>query len=77
MTGGDRVSARERGRTRTREQAARMGCDAGLREWASVGANARAGRSARPNRRKEKSARVEFLFFFLKNVNSNSICLFH
>jgi hypothetical protein len=57
---GPRVSEREGERARTR---------AGR-------ANARAGRSARPNWRK-KSARVEFLFFFFKNVNSNSICLFH
>jgi hypothetical protein len=77
MIGGDRVSARERGRTRAREQAARMGRDAGLREWASEGANARASRSVGPNRRKEKSARVEFLFFFFKNANSVDICLFH
>jgi hypothetical protein len=75
MTGGDHVSARERENARARAGRA-DGPRCWAAEWASAGANARAGRSARPNWRK-KSARVEFLFFFFKNVNSNSICLFH
>jgi hypothetical protein len=68
MTGGAKVSARERGRTRAREQAMRMGHDAGPRGRERASASAlRAGRSAGPSRRKEgESARVEFCFSFSK-----------
>jgi hypothetical protein len=61
MTGGDRVSARERGRAR-----ARAGHADGPRCWAV--------RLGRAGGRKEKAARVKFLFLFFKNVNSASIC---
>jgi hypothetical protein len=80
MTGGDRVSARERGRTRA--QAGRVD---GPRCWATrARANAGAGAGAlqwavrlgRAGGRKESRPERKVLFFFFKNVNSVSICLF-
>jgi hypothetical protein len=81
MTGGAELSVRERAGERVRARlawAALLG-HAGASARASAGVSARMGRAlVRPSRRKEgESARVEFLFFFFKNVNSVSICLFH
>jgi hypothetical protein len=77
MTGGDRVSARERGRTR--EQAARMGRAAGPRgcerAQAGVGANGPLGWAEPEGERRRRPELI--LFFFLQNVNSTNICLFH
>jgi hypothetical protein len=71
MTGGAEMSERER--VRGRGWAGLLG--------RATRASARArllGRAVGPSQReKEESARVEFLFLFFKNVNSNSICLFH
>jgi hypothetical protein len=60
-----------------------MGRDAGPRgrERTQAGVGAlQLGRSAGPSRREKGEGgpkRKFFFFFFFKNVNSNSICLFH
>jgi hypothetical protein len=72
---GPRVSEKEGEHAR-----ARAGRADGPRCWA-----ARVGKRGRKRAsgpfgwadRRKKSVRVEFFFFFFKNVNSNSICLFH
>jgi hypothetical protein len=70
MTSGGRVSARERESARANRP----------RGWAAMLCRAGAGAlqlgrtGGRKGRRPEKKV---FVFLFFKNVNSNSICLFH
>jgi hypothetical protein len=75
MTAGAEVSARESERARVR---ALLGW-AALLGRAGAGASARASRVVGPSQRERRRSRPEMkiLFFFLKNVNSVSICLFH
>jgi hypothetical protein len=81
MTGGDEPSARERGSAGAGTGTARLGCWAARVAGSRGRVRARAREQAvwlgRAERRTEEAARSEILFFFFKNVNSISICLFH
>jgi hypothetical protein len=66
---GRDVSERE-SRERRRDWATRIAGPRGR-------ARARAGRSTGPSQREGRVGLSLFLFFFFKNVNSVSICLFH
>jgi hypothetical protein len=76
MIGGDSMSVRERGRTRARMGRALLG-RTGVSEHGH-GRDAAGPRGwAEPERERREAARSEILFFFFKNMNSSSICLFH
>jgi hypothetical protein len=85
MTGGAELSARERKRGRGCGWAGLLGrarllghaTRASAQAWEWARARGQAVQLGQAGGRKEESARVEFFFFFLKNVNSNNICLFH
>jgi hypothetical protein len=78
MTGGDRVSAREGERARGAGRADGPRCWAArARANAGAGALQRSVRLGRAGGRKESRPERKVLFFFFKNVNSVSICLFH
>jgi hypothetical protein len=80
MAGGDRVSAREKERERGRE--GERACAGRPRGWTALLGHAGAGalqwvvRLGRARGRKESRPERKVLFFFFKNVNSVSICLF-
>jgi hypothetical protein len=73
MTGGTALSERERERERARKQAGLavlLGRASRPREEKERALLGRAGRE------EEKRPELQFLFFFFKNMNSDSFCLF-